>query len=293
LGGPKQGLGRGYGGFAKHRGKPPVLRMGDVTVSGRLPPEVIRRIVRQNFGRFRHCYEQGLQREPTLGGKVVLELVIGTDGSVSQVRDGGSPLTDKAVVACMLKHLHALSFPQPEGGVVKVRYPLELSPPDPPEPRAGGLDAGAPEAGVGPSDGGALDLAAADAGGPKKTVLGMYGATMERVESEKLWGGGTCVVRGAPGATCLFDADCAAGLACVGAACVERDAHAAREAACYEDADCPLDQHCEWKNRATQGPLASPDRCVPRKAAGAACSRWEECLGACDGGTCVSLCGSG
>lgn len=301
--GPQQGLGRGYGGFSKPRGKPPTLRMGEVKVSGRLPPEVIRRIVRQNFGRFRHCYEQGLRTDPTLAGKVALELVIAKDGSVAQVRDGGSGLRDKGVVACMLKHLHALTFPAPEGGVVKVSYGLELIAPEAAPGGAPGSvlggplagDAGAPDA-AGPADAGepsasdAGALAEGDAGGPREVVLGAYGASMERVEKERLWGGGTCVVRGTPGATCIFDADCSPGLSCVAAACAERGAG---DAACYEDADCPLEQHCEWKNRATQGPLASPDRCVPRKAAGAACTRWEECLGACDAGVCVSLCGSG
>ena len=38
--------------------------MGAAEVTGALPPEVIQRIVRQNFGRFRMCYEQGLTQEP-------------------------------------------------------------------------------------------------------------------------------------------------------------------------------------------------------------------------------------
>ena len=41
------------------------------SVSGRLPPEVIQRIVRQNFGRFRLCYENGLRNNPNLQGRVV------------------------------------------------------------------------------------------------------------------------------------------------------------------------------------------------------------------------------
>ena len=40
--------------------------MGATSVSGRLPPEVIQRIVRQNFGRFRLCYENGLRSNPNL-----------------------------------------------------------------------------------------------------------------------------------------------------------------------------------------------------------------------------------
>src|SRR5262249_37300578 len=42
------------------------MRQGPTTVTGNLPPEVVQRIVRQNFGRFRLCYENGLRNNPTL-----------------------------------------------------------------------------------------------------------------------------------------------------------------------------------------------------------------------------------
>src|SRR5262249_36840059 len=50
---------------------------------GSLPPELIQRTVRQNFGRFRMCYEDGLRRSPSLAGRVAVRFVIGRDGSVS------------------------------------------------------------------------------------------------------------------------------------------------------------------------------------------------------------------
>ncbi len=58
----------------------------DAASSGRLPPEVIQRIVRQNFGRFRLCYENGLRNNPNLQGRVSVRFVIGRDGAVSNVR---------------------------------------------------------------------------------------------------------------------------------------------------------------------------------------------------------------
>ena len=51
----------------------PSLREGAVQVNGRLPPEVIQRIVRQNFGRFRLCYEDGLKSNPELAGRVTVK----------------------------------------------------------------------------------------------------------------------------------------------------------------------------------------------------------------------------
>ena len=110
-----------------HRAKPPQVRMGATSVSGRLPPEVIQRIVRQNFGRFRLCYENGLRNNPNLQGTVSVNFVIGTDGSVSNVGGGGG-MPDGGVVSCVTRAFYGLGFPSPEGGVVKVSYPITFSP---------------------------------------------------------------------------------------------------------------------------------------------------------------------
>lgn len=108
--------------------KPPQVRAGDAGVSGRLPPEVIKRIVRQNFGRFRLCYENGLKKNPALEGKLVVAFVIGTDGGVSGVHKQSSTIADEGVNACVVASFRNLSFPQPEGGVVKVTYPIDFKP---------------------------------------------------------------------------------------------------------------------------------------------------------------------
>jgi pSer/pThr/pTyr-binding forkhead associated (FHA) protein len=127
--GTGQGFGAGHGRLGgSHKTSAPKVRMGATTVSGRLPPEVIQRIVRQNFGRFRMCYEQGLARNPNLEGRVAARFVIGRDGAVSNVSNGGSDLPDSGVVSCVLSAFYGLSFPQPEGGIVTVVYPIMLAP---------------------------------------------------------------------------------------------------------------------------------------------------------------------
>jgi FHA domain len=127
--GSGQGFGSGHGRLGgSHRTKPPQVRMGATSVSGRLPPEVIQRIVRQNFGRFRLCYENGLRNNPNLQGRVGVRFVIGRDGAVSNVGNGGSDLPDGGVVSCVVRAFYGLSFPQPEGGIVTVVYPIMFSP---------------------------------------------------------------------------------------------------------------------------------------------------------------------
>lgn len=127
--GTGQGFGAGHGRLGgSHATRSPKVRMGKTTVSGRLPPEVIQRIVRQNFGRFRMCYDQGLGRNPNLEGRVSARFVIGRDGSVSNVSNGGSDLPDSKVVSCVVSAFYGLSFPQPEGGIVTVVYPIMFAP---------------------------------------------------------------------------------------------------------------------------------------------------------------------
>jgi hypothetical protein len=122
--------GTGLVGVAKH--KAPRIRFGGITTSSTdLPVEVIERIVRQNFGRFRLCYENGLRTDPTLEGNVRLRFVIEADGSAGVVSDAGSDLPDSSVVTCVQRAFGSLSFPAPSGGAMTVTYSVSFAPASP------------------------------------------------------------------------------------------------------------------------------------------------------------------
>jgi Ca-activated chloride channel family protein len=127
--GDAQGFGSGTGRLSgQHKSSSPSVRMGGTSVSGRLPPEVIQRIVRQNFGRFRLCYENGLRNNPNLSGRVSVRFLINESGSVSSVANGGSDLPDSGVIACVVRSFSGLSFPQPDAGSVTVTFPIVFAP---------------------------------------------------------------------------------------------------------------------------------------------------------------------
>jgi hypothetical protein len=108
---------------------PPHVHDDGATLSSAgLPSEVVRRIVRQNFGRFRLCYENGLRANPSLAGRVSTRFVIDKTGAVSITRDEGSDLPSASTVACVVRGFGNLSFPQPEGGIVSVLFPITFSP---------------------------------------------------------------------------------------------------------------------------------------------------------------------
>ncbi|MBL8743349.1 MAG: AgmX/PglI C-terminal domain-containing protein [Myxococcales bacterium] len=123
------GFGKFNGRLSKgHPTGSPKVRLAPPTLSGRLPPEVIQRVVRQNFGRFRACYENGLRSNPNLTGRVSVAFTIGRDGAIGGAQNAGSDLPDAGVVSCVVKQFYGLSFPAPEAGVVTVSYPISFSP---------------------------------------------------------------------------------------------------------------------------------------------------------------------
>ncbi len=129
--GDGDGFGNSHGGsrFGKHKQADLTMRQGKTETSGHIPPEVIQRIVRQNFGRFRLCYENGLRNNPNLAGRVGVRFVIGRDGGVMSSANGGSDLPDSGVVSCVVGAFRGLQFPQSEeGGAVTVTYPISFAP---------------------------------------------------------------------------------------------------------------------------------------------------------------------
>jgi hypothetical protein len=127
--GPDQGIGSGRGRPPpRHVVRSPRVVEAAVEVNGRIPREVIQRVVHENFGRFRFCYENGLRTNPALQGRVVVKFTIDRTGAVAMTADGGSDLADASVVQCVVRGFGNLSFPPPGGGMVTVVYPVVLSP---------------------------------------------------------------------------------------------------------------------------------------------------------------------
>jgi hypothetical protein len=113
------------GSSAVMRAETPSLRVGQVTVNGRLPVEVIQRIVRLGASSaIVACYRGALARSPHATGDVVARFVIENSGAVSHVEVSPGTLADPAAAACIAESFKHLSFPTPEAGNVTVAYPM-------------------------------------------------------------------------------------------------------------------------------------------------------------------------
>lgn len=102
----------------------PQLRMGATMVTGRLPPESVQRIVRQNFGRLRGCYDEHLHGAEAFEGRVSVAFVIGVDGRVRDATLRSSPARNEAFHGCLLAAFRSLTFPAHDTGTIHVLYPL-------------------------------------------------------------------------------------------------------------------------------------------------------------------------
>jgi len=128
-GGTGSGYGRGAGaGFGGRGTRVPTVRQAKAEVQGSLDKDLIRRVVRAHINEVRHCYNQGLARDPNLKGRVVIQFDIGPKGTVLNATVQEDTVTDKAIGACVRTALLRWTFPKPVGGVVTVSYPFVLEP---------------------------------------------------------------------------------------------------------------------------------------------------------------------
>lgn len=99
-----------------------------VEVAGGLGADAIRRVISRNIAQVRHCYEQALQGNPALAGRVNVAFVIGPMGAVVSSRAVGGDLAGSAVGTCVVSSVRRWNFPQPDGGgMVSVQFPFTFS----------------------------------------------------------------------------------------------------------------------------------------------------------------------
>ncbi len=94
-------------------------------ITGGLDREVIAQYIRSQLGQILYCYERQLSARPDLFGKVAVNFIIGSTGSVETQKIGDSSLKDSKVEGCILQRVAKWQFPKPQGGMkVVVTYPF-------------------------------------------------------------------------------------------------------------------------------------------------------------------------
>ncbi len=106
--------------------KPPGL--GVPRSSSDIDKALVRRIVRSHINEVRGCYNQGLARNPGLGGRVEVSFVIMPNGRVASSTVGKSSLRDQKTSQCIAKAVGRWKFPRvaTAGSPVTIHYPFVL-----------------------------------------------------------------------------------------------------------------------------------------------------------------------
>jgi|GEM_PF-4152201 len=114
--------GGGQGGFGGSEG-------ASIGGAGGLDKNAVQRVVRENSGRLRLCYEQALVSNPSLRGKISYNWLIRPDGGVQRVSVGGSELAAPSFESCLSQVIQQMRFPKaPNGRPTQVTYPFIFQP---------------------------------------------------------------------------------------------------------------------------------------------------------------------
>ena len=96
---------------------------------GSLDSSVIRRVFTRRRATIRAAYEKALRRSPKLAGRIVIRLIIGADGKVTEATVAEDTVGDADLAQAILKVVRRFRFPKPPGGgTVEVRYPFVFAP---------------------------------------------------------------------------------------------------------------------------------------------------------------------
>ncbi|MBX9768542.1 MAG: AgmX/PglI C-terminal domain-containing protein, partial [Bdellovibrionales bacterium] len=127
-----KGKGGGQAGYGKlslvgSSGASTVPLGSEALIEGGLDRDLIAAVIAKNIGQIRFCYEQGLQGNPGLAGRVSVDFTIAGSGAVSAAKVANTTLNASVVEDCILMRLKTWKFPLPQGGQdVKVSYPFVL-----------------------------------------------------------------------------------------------------------------------------------------------------------------------
>ncbi|MCA9516727.1 MAG: AgmX/PglI C-terminal domain-containing protein [Myxococcales bacterium] len=105
----------------------PKIQQLPVRLVGELDAKTVQQYIRRYLSGIKWCYQDRLQQNRKLQGKLTLAFTILPNGGVHDARTTNSTLGDAELEACIAKKMSRWKFPTPkDGGLVEVAYPLIL-----------------------------------------------------------------------------------------------------------------------------------------------------------------------
>ena len=102
---------------------------GTPVILGALDRSLTMKVIDQNLGRLKYCYQREVTNNPSLKGKITVKFVVAKDGTVSKANIESSSMRNPKVEDCLTKAFMRFTFPKPKGGgMVIVSYPFAFQP---------------------------------------------------------------------------------------------------------------------------------------------------------------------
>lgn len=120
--------GYGTGGIGGKRNATIIAGDGAATFTGSIDREAVRRVVKAGSKQLKACFERGLNRDPSLYGKVVIQWTIVAGGKAIKAKVKSSTMNAPKVERCMVNRLRTWKFPEPPvGTAADISYPFVFS----------------------------------------------------------------------------------------------------------------------------------------------------------------------
>jgi hypothetical protein len=97
-------------------------------ITGTLPSNLIEAEINKKKYELQLCYELALRRNHNASGSVEWSWVIDKRGKPQEINLLADSIKDREMTACIRRKLSQWSFPRPENGSVKVRFPFQFTP---------------------------------------------------------------------------------------------------------------------------------------------------------------------
>ena len=95
---------------------------------GKRTPDEIERVFQKNRGRIDNLYQRALRKDPSLAGKVVIELTIAPNGQVTVVKILSSELGDKKLERKLVLSIKKFKFANSNVAEITLTYPIDFLP---------------------------------------------------------------------------------------------------------------------------------------------------------------------
>ena len=95
---------------------------------GKRTPDEIERVFQKNRGRIDNLYQRALRKDPSLAGKVVIEITIAPNGQVTGVKILSSELGDEKLERKLVLSIKKFKFANSNVAEITLTYPIDFLP---------------------------------------------------------------------------------------------------------------------------------------------------------------------